>query len=58
MKEYILVSQFFPPDPTAIGQQAYDLAYHISKRKVNITVLTSNSNYNNIQIKHSSQKKK
>jgi glycosyltransferase involved in cell wall biosynthesis len=57
MKEYILVSQFFPPDPTAVGQQAYDLAYHISKRKVNITVLTSNSNYNNIQIKHSSQKK-
>ena len=57
MKEYILVSQFFPPDPTAVGQQAYDLAYHISKRKVNITVLTSNSNYNYIQIKHSSQKK-
>lgn len=56
MLNYILVSQFFPPDPTAVGQQAYDLAYHISKKKINIEVLTSNSNYNDPRIKYPSQK--
>jgi hypothetical protein len=55
MQKYILVSQFFPPDPTAVGQQAYDLAYYISKKK-NIEVLTSNSNYNNEKIKYLSQR--
>jgi glycosyltransferase involved in cell wall biosynthesis len=55
MQKYILVSQFFPPDPTAVGQQAYDLAYYISKKK-NIEVLTSNSNYNNQKIKYLSQR--
>jgi glycosyltransferase involved in cell wall biosynthesis len=55
MRKYILVSQFFPPDPTAVGQQAYDLAYHISKKKI-IEVLTSNSNYNNQKIKYLSQR--
>ena len=55
MQKYILVSQFFPPDPTAVGQQAYDLAYYISKKK-NIEVITSNSNYNNQKIKYLSQR--
>jgi glycosyltransferase involved in cell wall biosynthesis len=56
MLKYVLVSQFFPPDPTAVGQQAYDLAYHISKKKINIEVLTSNANYNDQKIKYSSQR--
>jgi glycosyltransferase involved in cell wall biosynthesis len=56
MLKYVLVSQFFPPDPTAVGQQAYDLAYHISKKKINIEVLTSNANYNNQKIKYPSQR--
>jgi len=55
MQKYILVSQFFPPDPTAVGQQAYDLAYYISKKK-NIEIITSNSNYNNQKIKYLSQR--
>lgn len=55
MQKYILVSQFFPPDPTAVGQQAYDLAYYISKKKI-IEVITSNSNYNNQKIKYLSQR--
>jgi glycosyltransferase involved in cell wall biosynthesis len=56
MQKYILVSQFFPPDPTAVGQQAYELAYHMSKKKINIEVLTSNSNYNDQKIKYPSQR--
>ena len=55
MQKYILVSQFFPPDPTAVGQQAYDLAYYISKKKI-IEVIASNSNYNNQKIKYLSQR--
>lgn len=55
MHKYILVTQFFPPDPTAVGQQVYDLALSMSKKKIETEVLTSNSNYNNPRIKYKSK---
>lgn len=55
MNKYILVTQFFPPDPTAVGQQVYDLALSMSKKKIDTEVLTSNSNYNNPKIKYKSK---
>ena len=55
MKNYILISQFSPPDSTAVGQQVYDLANEISNKN-KVILISGNSDYNNIKTKYNSKK--
>ena len=52
-KRLILISQVYPPDPTAVGQHFADLTNELAARGWHVLVLSSNRGYDNPAIRFS-----
>jgi glycosyltransferase involved in cell wall biosynthesis len=52
MRKFLVITQAYPPDPTAVGQYLADVACELARHGHSVTVITSDRGYDDTSIKY------